>query len=145
MTMRNALALTINSKRNLACYALSSGFSIPTGVATAITWIAQYDDAGFLSSTKFTVPLTGLYHLDFYLHWVSNATGNRLIEFRKNGTTLMNGSGWPSANSLNDTRHAVSALLQLNAGDYIEVMATQTSGSTIGATSQATFVITKIR
>ena len=161
VTMRNAFAATINSKRHLGCMVTSSTLNALNNTAAwPVPWTEiVYDDANFLSggvgTTKLTIPVTGLYHIDFYMHWASNAVGVRIAEIRKNGVSsstgvYMNGTSWNANATFNDVRMPASGLFQLNAGDWIDICLFQNCGGNLGSITgpQATIptcIITKIR
>ena len=87
----------------------------------------RLSDAG----TKLVVPVTGYYLFNAYVHWTGAANGIRIFEWRKNGSVYVNGSNVQSLAAISDVRQEVSALLLLNAGDYMEATVFQNTGSTL--------------
>jgi hypothetical protein len=87
---------------------------------------------GFTTRTRLTVPTTGIYLVCGTVSFTNNATGQRVLQLRLNGS----GSGITGVaaqvSNLSGTYLAVPTLvtvLSLTAGDYIELFAYQDSGS----------------
>jgi hypothetical protein len=123
-----------------------SGVSLYIGAAqalvhntlTAITWSSEdYDTDGYHDTTIFasriTPPWAGLYLVNFKGTFGNNATGYRSLQIRKNAASAPAG-GTPlvisTAAAVNGTSTymTLSRLIHLDAGDYIEGFAIQTSG-----------------
>lgn len=120
-----------DSNKTWCFYGTSSG-AVTNNATYIFSWTATFDD-GFLSSgTKLVVPTTGFYLFNAYIHWASSGVGIRIIEWRKNGAcgTYMHGMSDVAANTVNDVRQQSTALLYLNANDYLELTAFQNQGST---------------
>jgi hypothetical protein len=111
--------------------------SIADATATAIQFNAEtFDTDSFhdnvTNNTRVTIP-SGKSGKYLFTAWVSietNATGYRNLELLKNGTTLT--GSWSLGFTPNSTGYAGfcgAVVIDLTAGDYMEVLATQTSGS----------------
>lgn len=141
---RQSVAGTINvDSGNAALVKVSSGsgcqvhLTANEGVAntgtTAIPWDAEdRDDGGYWDAgapTRLTVASNGWYLICVNFIW-NSVSGDHWagVEFRKNGATtyvghiVIDGSGV-------DYDFGASILLQLSATDYIEALASQTSGT----------------
>lgn len=141
-------ATAIVDSERASVYQSSSQTFGTSGTAAAITWGAtHYDTSSFWSAgnpTRLTIPRTGVYHIDTQIAWGSNATGYREIELRKNGTAVRGRDRRVPASGVTAIS-AVSVDLDLVAGDYLEVWATQTSGGSLGTTSGLTWSFANIR
>jgi hypothetical protein len=120
---------------------LSGFYTSSDTVANNTTWVfnltATLDDGYLHSGTKLVAPAYGFYLFNAYVHWDSDSTGIRVIEWRKNGSAYINGSGLTAADATADTRQEVSAILLLNAGDYLELTGFQNSGGSLGTSYAA--------
>lgn len=105
-----------------------SNDSIASGTPTAVTFeTEEYDVTGYWDGgdpERFTVPGTpgdGYYHLSGQVGWEQNNEDDRLVYFRKNGTTQI--TTQIDEPLSNNTRHinAVSDVY-LNSGDYVELV-----------------------
>lgn len=111
----------------------SAVLSIPDSTPTAITWSATaYDVSVFWSGgspTRLTVPtnLGGSYLLSTYASYVSNATGIRGLEIRKNGGAIL--ENYRVALTGRTTPIILTTWMTLVPTDYLEVFAYQSSGA----------------
>lgn len=115
---------------------------IPNANAQALTWVVDQDEAGLVSGTRFTIQDAGVYLVSTYLHWPSNGNGFRIVEICKNGEDFLNGMD-AATNFFGDPRMAVTAVLALEADDFLELVTYQNSGSPL-TPSLATFSLTRI-
>jgi hypothetical protein len=121
--------------------------SIPNTTPTAVTLTTElYDTDGFhegvTNPSRFTVPSgkAGYYSLKGKLYWDGNATGARTLWFLVNATTVVRGSTANLENlSSNPQQMVTTADVQLDAGDYVELIAYQSSGGAlnVGHATQA--------
>jgi len=97
---------------------------------------AIVDNRGQLDSSRVYIRETGKYHLNAHIGFVANVTGYRRVAIRLNGTTII----------VLDTRLAVSGTttdcnvsrtIRLSAGDYLELLAGQTSGAPLNTAVNA--------
>jgi hypothetical protein len=109
--------------------------NISTGTATTLLWNGEdFDTDGFHSTStntgRITIPTgkAGKYQFSALVDFDNNATGQRQMIFRKNGTTnefaniITASAQYPSGE--------MNGILNLAEGDYVELQVLQTSGST---------------
>lgn len=148
-------AATINSQGNLATYLAgrteSGGArrplcvmrqtvaqSLTNNTATAITFDAEdvdYDNghSTVTNTSRYTAGTAGWYLVNYAVAFSSNATGKRTANLKLNGTTDLVGT-FSDAVPLTTgdvTTFGLAKLIFLNASDYIELMALQTSGGAL--------------
>jgi hypothetical protein len=117
--------------------------SLTSGTETIIALDSEDYDVGGLHSTvtntsRMTIPAGagGVYLCVGFVTYAANATGVRQAWFVVNGTNTdyqRAQDGNPSGT--NASRVLVSAILQLSAGDYVELAGRQTSGGALNAGS----------
>lgn len=117
--------------------------TLTTGVAAAIAFDAErYDTDAFhdtsVNTSRLTIPFAGYYRVTGNLRYASNATGFRQAQLRLNGTTLI-GSVVVSATATNVTDLQVTSDYLFAAGDYIELVAGQTSGGNLNISAAGNF------
>lgn len=114
--------------------------NISTATATAVTFGSEEYDTDTIHDTssntsRFTVPSgkDGKWSFNGTAFFQANATGYRYAYLRKNGTTEIRGSGMRvlSPGSGGGITCAASAVVDLVATDYVELMVEQNSGSTL--------------
>lgn len=108
--------------------------SIGSGSSTTVAFNTEdYDsggchDAG--TNTRLVAPVTGRYSIKASIAWQSNTAGVRNIWFVRASDGMI-----PVASKLSpvstDVQQHIAADIALNAGDYVEVIAFQSSGSTL--------------
>jgi len=114
--------------------------SIANNTDTVITFAGTdtFDTNGYhdpaVNNTRFTIPSGkgGYYLVTGNWGFASNATGNRECYFNLNGSFGFNGGGI-SAQPTSATVGTYSAIVNLSAGDYIEMYVNQTSGGALNA------------
>lgn len=117
---------------------------------TSMTFDTEvFDTDGFHSTSsntsRFTIPagLGGTYLVQGTIQWVANATGVRFAAIAKNGTNdTPSGPLTPSSSFSN--RLPTYAVLQLVAGDYVEVKGYQNSGGALNMESGSVFSIMRL-
>lgn len=115
-----------------------SGQSIAnnTDVAMTLTSTESYDSDGFhdtsSNTSRMTIPagLGGKYLVIGQASWPQNASGDRYIYIRKNGTTGFNQT-YERASVNWKSRQQATDVLDLAAGDYIEIVIGQDSGGSL--------------
>jgi hypothetical protein len=132
--------------------------SLANNTLTAVTFVTasggsvEWDDTSYYNNanpTRLTAPATGKYRVSGSISYASNATGVRYLLFKLNGTTLT-GAGQIDigANPGDTTIISSSALVALNSGDYLELIAFQNSGGSLalslGGGRTATFSLERI-
>lgn len=118
----------------------ASSQSLTTGVNTVVSFDTAVFDNGSLhdpnNNARIVAPSDGLYWFALTITFTSNATGVRACGIRLDGNTnvLIGGAMHQAANG-QATRISASALVQLYAGQYAELIAFQSSGTTLSAIS----------
>jgi hypothetical protein len=107
---------------------ISQGVS--DGTLTTLNFNSErYDTAGMHSTSsniaRLTAPVTGIYEVSVNVVWSIFATDENVLQLRKNGSTFI-ATGTASNNNAN----SISTMVRLVAGDYVEALASQFSGST---------------
>lgn len=137
----------------ISCCAYKSGSSqtISTGGAgAAITFDAEEWDTDAIhdnasNNSRFTIPagMDGKWRFTAATEFSSNATGDRAIWFRKNGTTTVRYAQQLRSAAGNATVVLATTTVILSAADYIEAMVYQDSGAnrTLTNSAQATWCI----
>lgn len=110
--------------------------SITTGAFPTCAYDAEdYDNLkchdNATNNDRLIAPVAGNYRVTAQVHWQSNATGKRQIFIRRSGDSMV-----PAALQLNpddalDMQMAVSGDLHLDAGQYVEIVVSQNSGTTL--------------
>ena len=110
--------------------------SIPDNAHTAITWEAVDTDSNSMwaggNPTRMTVKHTGFHTVSASIAFASNATGNRYVGIKKNGTTWVAFMNMLPLSGV-DTFAAISHSLKLTIADYIEITVLQNSGGALNA------------
>lgn len=116
----------------------STGESIPSGALTPLTYDTVSFNVGALYSTsstdRLTAPVAGKYLMIATARWDNNTAGRRLLFFQLNGSNanqLARDSVSPNNSSTFGPEQNVETVYQLAAGDYVQVIAYQDSGSTL--------------
>jgi hypothetical protein len=121
--------------------AASVSASAAQSVASGTTSVAltanteAFDNAAWHtgSEAKLTAPIDGRYLFIATVQFAANATGNRRMAFRVDGTTVYESTlvGGTTTNSIVTT---APRMLTLTAGQYVEVVVWQTSGGNLNVT-----------
>jgi hypothetical protein len=112
----------------------ASNQSIPSapGVGTLVFDTERFDTAALhdpaSNPSRLTAPLAGLYLVTANVGWLANATGAREVAIHKNGGTIVARTVATTDPAGNTTEQTITALLDLTAGDYVEVKLRQNSG-----------------
>jgi hypothetical protein len=117
--------------------------SIPNNTFTAVAFTAAdtWDTDGFHSTTtnnsRITVPagLGGIYHVIGSVNFAAGADNTRLVKIQLNGSSDV--TVYQGTNGVGGPAFAVSVpnMVQLAAGDYIELVCYQFSGSALSITA----------
>lgn len=109
--------------------------SVPNATFTDVIWNqeaadphAWHDNA--TNPERVTVDATGIYDVHLSVHWASNASGNRQLLLRVNGSTVRKSVVNPTTGGF-PTGQELSAHLSLATGDYLTAMAYQDSGGAL--------------
>jgi hypothetical protein len=116
-------------------YKSGTAQTINNSTLTAVTWNAEnFDTTSFhdtsTNTSRITIPagLGGLYQVNGFITWTPAATNDRSMYLKVNNATYYASSQLP-ASSGTYISNLVSIVLQLSAGDYIELIAFQNSGT----------------
>jgi hypothetical protein len=126
------------SYRGVSLFQSSAGTqSIPGSTDTTLTYDSeQWDTDGFHSTStntsRITIPagLAGKYLISCSTSYGLNATGQRALYLRKNGTNVKYFPGVAGSSSVYTANHS-SFVLNLAVGDYIEMIVYQDSGGSL--------------
>ena len=109
---------------------------------TVVTWDSEnFDTDGFHSTTtntgRFTIPAGkgGKYLVTATGWWSTNTTGIRTMYLQKNGTDYVALERTPASNS--NPTNGNAHVLDLAAGDYVQVTVYQTSGGAVNFSSNS--------
>lgn len=127
---------TVGGQPNSLAYQAGSAQSIPNNSYTAISFDTNAYDVGSVHSTsvnptRFTAPSTGLYILSCSIQIFPNATGQRVLLWKKNGATDLAYSIAPATASSGGNILPNTVVQQLTAGDYVEIFVYQDSGGAL--------------
>jgi hypothetical protein len=107
----------------------SSGAAVTFDQTTADTYSGHSNST---NNTRYTAVVAGWYWIVGTVTWANVSGGNRNVSINKNGTGVPQfGTADPSASALVFPAGQVTALVQLNVGDYVEVIAYQDSGGAV--------------
>jgi hypothetical protein len=117
-------------------YDSTSTQSISNNTSTLITWNSENFDTNTYHSTstntsRITIPTgkAGYYLFTSYGFFDSNATGNRRIDLRKNGSLIRS---WPTPSTTSTfSGLTMTCILSLAEADYIEIAVFQNSGGAL--------------
>lgn len=137
--VRAALSFLANPP---ACRVTNSGTqSIAASTWTVLTFNTEAFDTDGLHSTvtntgRLTIVTAGIYVVTAAVSFATNATGDRYVGIRKNGTGTVGptegGEGGPASAS-NPSYRNFAALVRCAAGDWLEVVAFQTSAGALNS------------
>ncbi len=85
------------------------------------------------NNTRITIQTAGRYEFYANVGFNASSTGERIVEFRQNGTTMHPGVAIWNAGPGTSTGVILTDVFALTAGDYMEVRATQLSGGNLNA------------
>jgi hypothetical protein len=119
-----------------AVFRTAATAGIVTATITPIIFDSEeFDDSGYhdnaVNPTRLTIPATGVYSVTGSAQWDANTTNQRGLWVQLNGTdTPTNRKGGQYRGGLaGGDMQDVALILSLTAGDFIELMAFQTSGA----------------
>jgi hypothetical protein len=148
LTAASAAAQWLAQSRPVTQLTQTSAQAFPAATATAVQWAAVTDrDSGFSGPSQYIARTSGFYLLAASVTWTANATGARQLYFTVTtgsgnpaGAGITTGFGLASAASAGSgiAAQTVTGSMSpyLYAGDYVQVLGYQSSGSSL-ATSAA--------
>ena len=117
---------------------LSGNIAVATSTNVKITWdVEQWDTASAFASNKFTVPSGEggkyFFHAQYIMADLGGSDKQMQIKLFKNGTEI----SYAYNRGERDRTCEVNTVLNLSAGDYIEVYARQNGGTTVNLLTDA--------
>lgn len=119
-----------------ACRVQHSANQSVTGTATLLFDTEAFDTHGFHSTVSNTSRLTipsgeaGTYLIGCSVYWQQNSAGTRALRLKLNGATYLASQTNPGSAGA-DLQQNIETVHQFVVGDYVEVEASQDSGSTL--------------
>lgn len=119
----------------------SANVSITNDSFTALSFDTERFDTDTIHSTvtntnRLTATTAGKYIIVANVEVSAHATGQRFLRIRLNGTTVLCDSGSDANSQSGQTwRRTASAIYEMAATDYVEMLIYQNSGGTLSATS----------
>lgn len=93
------------------------------------SWTVQGSDS---DPESLVVPESGYYRISVYVEWEDNAANQRVAWLLKNGSLVSNmGSGLTYGSTAGMAANSFSGLIDLTAGDQLDMRVWQNSGSTL--------------
>lgn len=83
------------------------------------------------NTSRLTCRVPGVYSISGAVQFAANATGNRGLRIRLNGATALAGHIQPAATGGDVSEVAIETHYRLVVGDYVELMAYQSSGAAL--------------
>ena len=122
----------------------SADEAIPTGAFTSLTLNSErFDATGMhrtdIDTSRITIATAGIYLVTGDVTWLTNATGARELNVRKNGTTIVARAVQPADVGGNTSDQSLTTLVQLAAGDYVELVVRQNAGAPVSIAAASEF------
>lgn len=124
--------------------------SLTDGALTAVQFDGEATDSAALhdnstNNSRITIPTGegGWWLFTGIVEFAANATGQRKLQFRTDGSANFGGMAVDAAAS-GVTQLAISFMLALTAGQYAELMASQNSGGSLNLTTGVHFSAIRI-
>ena len=109
----------------------SAGSFENTPVINVGGWTVNAADA---DPESLVVPESGIYHIDISISYAANNTGYRRCALLLNGSTVAGVYAQIQSAPTNLTYMGISGIVDLTAGNQLDIQALQNSGSTLAAT-----------
>ncbi|HYG79628.1 MAG TPA: hypothetical protein VD861_04535, partial [Pyrinomonadaceae bacterium] len=114
----------------------SAAQSLSNNSTTVIAFDTERNDDDTMHDTatnnsRLTIVTAGWYVATANLEFATNATGNRAVGIRLNGTTTIGQTFVASAGASQPTRISITTIYKLAAGDFLEVTGFQSSGGAL--------------
>ena len=112
--------------------------TISNTAQTKIQWgVEDFDTDGFhdnsVNNTRITIPAGkgGYYFIYGASRWLNDTAGRRILYITKNNVNSLSSEGFSVATNTQYPSNIISKVLNLSAGDYIELEAFQSSGGNL--------------
>lgn len=147
----NALEGAANDAHYMPCVRVyhNANQSITTATLTALAFNSErYDQAGNAADTqhdtstnnsRLTCKYAGVYSIKGCAEFAANATGQRQVRIRLNGSSYIALENDPTSSGTNGTVLAVSADYSLAVNDYVELVVFQDSGGNLNVTATGNY------
>jgi hypothetical protein len=114
---------------------ITTNQSIADSTTTALQWNSELEDThgghdNTTNPSRYTAPVAGLYAVTVSAPWAQATLGARQLDLRVNGSTIYPGARDGSPGNITFVQNA-SRKLRLAAGDYVEAVVWQSSGSSV--------------
>lgn len=139
--VRDALTFLLAWPAVKVYHTTTQAIATATSGATALTWDSELGDNDAMHSTvtnptRLTIVTAGDYLVSFGVQWAHHATGTREVRLLKNGTVVQ---VWNQPTITNGASPAcwqgsTTEVLNLIAGDYLELAVRQDSGVSLNVT-----------
>ena len=120
----------------------STNIAIPSGVSQALTFNNERFDVGDVhepGSSRLRAPIAGVYVVAGNANFSGvTSIGQRRVQIRRNGEVIV-ASVQVEATSVNQIQLGISKVIQLAAGDYLELLAFQNSGGDLAVLQEGQF------
>jgi hypothetical protein len=112
-----------------------AAISLSNNTPTALSFDTERFNSGEWSSSvnpsRITAIVDGIYSISGSASFSPNATGQRKLDIRLNGSSAVASQQITNASAAVATNLTVTTVMSLLAGDYVEVVASQTSGGNL--------------
>lgn len=117
----------------------NTNISVANNTLVELTFNAERWDTDAIHSTvtntgRLTCVTAGFYYINGGVLFAANATGQRSVQIRLNGTTNIGGDPRVGAAAAGGTRLAANTVYRLSVGDYVELVVFQNSGGALNVT-----------
>jgi hypothetical protein len=124
--------------------------TIPNVAATPVQMAGTvFDVGGFFNianPTRLTCPMDGLVAVWGTLEFAANVTGDRLMQFQRNGVNIIDADRLQAITVAGvQTSTNGTGYFQVAKGDYIELLGYQSSGAALGILANSTFGIAYVK
>ena len=118
--------------------------SVANNTLVALTFNTERWDTDTIHNTstntnRLTCQTAGLYHIYGTVLFAANATGQRAVQIKLNGTTFIGGDMRVDAAASGGTRLTAVTEYSLSAADYVELVVFQDSGGALNVTSAGNY------
>lgn len=114
-----------------------------SGTPAAISFDAERYDYGNCwvvgSPTRLTAPVAGRYEIGANAAFAANGTGQRAVDIRLNGTTVISSGLQNAASGIITTVGPPTTIYELAANDYVEMICFQNSGGALNVNSTGNY------
>lgn len=120
----------------------SASISLTTAILTTLTFNSERDDTEAIHDTstntsRLTCQTAGTYLISGNVRFATNTSGRRMVQIQLNGTTVIGFQSVPPTDA--QTNILATTLYKLAAGDYVELIAYQSSGGALTVDAVANY------